>query len=556
MSTKHIEQHFSGRSPALIIVMDGWGLGSGGDEDAVSHANTPVIDRLWKTYPHTQLMTHGAYVGLPSGKDLGGSEVGHLTMGAGLILDQGPTRINKAIKDGSFFASDALKDVIAKGLKGGCIHLFGLLSDGNIHSHITHFRAVIDHAFESGVRRLRVHGLLDGRDVAIQSAQKYIAMLEELFVFINSHEGFDYAFASGGGRERIIMDRDYDWSKVEAGWNLMVNGQGEHRFTSMQAAVDHFRGQNPDMVDQDMPGFVIVDADNEAIGPVHDGDAVVMMNFRGDRAVEISEAFELEEFDGFARGGKNGRGPDVLYAGMMVYDEDRNLPARQLMGPTKVSNPLGRRLVEMGIRQFRLTETQKYPHVTFFFNGGYREPLDREMEDYILIPSDKGISFADVPGMKAAEIADKAVQLIASGGYGFGLINFANADMVGHCGRLEPAIAAVEAVDTAVGRIVDALQAVGGSALITADHGNAEEMRVHNAEGKDEPCTRHSINPVPCILFDAEFDQTYALRQASDGDDVCTTPGLSHIAATVLNMLGHQAPEELQPSLIVEKGVQ
>jgi len=548
-----MEDHFSGRSPALLIIMDGWGIGSGGEEDAVARANTPVFDRLMREYPNTRLMTHGAYVGLPSGKDLGGSEVGHLTMGAGMILDQGPTRINKAIDDGSFYESEALRAVVKHALDGGCIHLLGLLSDGNIHSHVEHFRALIDHAFESGVRRLRVHALLDGRDVGIQSAQKYVALLEKLFLFINSHAGFDYGFASGGGRERIIMDRDNDWSKVEAGWKLMVDGEGEHRFTSMQAAIDAFRAATPGIVDQDLPGFVIVDADDHPVGTVQDGDAVVMVNFRGDRAIEVTEAFELPDFNGFDRGGADGRGPDVLYAGMMVYDEDRNLPALQLMGPTKVENPLGRRLVEMGIRQFRLTETQKYPHVTFFFNGGYREPLDASLEEYILIPSDKGVSFADHPQMKAKEIADKAIELIASGQYGFGLINFANADMVGHCGHIEPVIAAIEAVDTAVGRIVEALQAAGGCALITADHGNAEEMRVAN--GKEiEASTRHSLNPVPCILFDAAFDGSYTLRQPQDDDSVYTRPGLSHIAASMLNMLGHAAPDELQPSLLIGKG--
>ncbi|MDQ6966904.1 MAG: 2,3-bisphosphoglycerate-independent phosphoglycerate mutase [Mariprofundaceae bacterium] len=534
-------------------MMDGWGIGSGGDEDAIAGAYTPVFDRLMRDYPNTRLMTHGSYVGLSSDKDLGGSEVGHLTMGAGMILDQGPTRINKAIEDGSFYASDALGRIVKRGIEGGCIHLLGLLSDGNIHSHIEHFRALIDHAFETGVRRLRVHALLDGRDVGIQSAQKYVALLEKLFLFINSHEGFDYGFASGGGRERITMDRDYDWSKVEAGWKLMVEGEGKYRFPSMQTAIDFFRAATPDIVDQDIPGFVIVDADDQAVGRVNDGDAVVMVNFRGDRAIEVTEAFELDDFSGFKRGGINGRGPDVLYAGMMVYDEDRNLPALQLMGPTKVENPLGRRLVDMGIRQFRLTETQKYPHVTFFFNGGYREPLDSSMEDYILIPSDKRVSFADHPQMKAMQIADKAIELIASGEYGFGLINFANADMVGHCGHIEPVIAAIEAVDTAVGRIVEALQSAGGCALITADHGNAEEMRVANG-AETEASTRHSLNPVPCILFDAAYDGSYTLRQPEEDDSVYTRPGLSHLAASMLNMLGYAAPAELQPSLLVAKG--
>ena len=531
--------------PVLLLIMDGWGIGSGGPEDAVAQANTPVFDRLWGKYAHTELMTHGAYVGLPSGKDMGGSEVGHLTMGAGLILDQGPTRINKAIADGSFYESEALEQVLSIE-PGKALHLIGLLSDGNIHSHLTHFRALINAAFERGIRRLYVHALLDGRDVGIQTAQKYVCELESDFACINDNDGFDYAFASGGGRERIIMDRDGDWSKVEAGWNLMVHGEGSERFPSMMAAITRLREQQPDLIDQDMPGFVIVGEDDAPIGKISDGDAVVMVNFRGDRAIEITEAFELDDFSGFDRGVR----PQVTYAGMMVYDEDRNLPVLQLMGPTKVDEPFGKRILELGIKQFRLTETQKYPHVTFFFNGGYRQPLDPTMEDYILIPSDKKVSFADQPQMKSAEIADKAVELIESGQYGFGLINFANADMVGHCGKIAPAITAVEAVDNAVGKIIDALQACGGRALITADHGNAEEMQVHDKSGHVEASTKHSTNPVPCILFDPSYDGSYKLHQPRDGDDKALMPGLSHLAATLYAMMGKEPPTDLNTSLI------
>jgi len=528
--------------PVLLIVMDGWGLGSGGAADAIAQAHTPNVDRLWKNYAHTRLLTHGYNVGLPSEKDMGGSEVGHLTMGAGMVLEQGPTRIKNAIADGSFFNSEALKQAITAAQGGGTLHLLGLLSDGNIHSHLSHFRALIDFAFESGIKRLRIHALLDGRDVGIQTAQKFVCELEEDFAFISSHEGFDYAFASGGGREVIIMDRDHNWPKVAEGWDLMVHGKGKYRFPSMLAAIEYFRSAQPGLVDQDMPGFVIVDDEDNPIGIIADGDAVVMMNFRGDRAIEITEAFELDEFDAFDRGTR----PDITYAGMMVYDEDRNLPALQLMGPTKVENPFGKRILGLGVKQFRLTETQKYPHVTFFFNGGYRKPLDDTMEDYILIPSDKGISFAAAPQMKAFAIADKAVELIESGQYGFGLINFANADMVGHCGKIEPAIKAIETVDTAVGHIIDALEKVGGYALITADHGNAEEMLAIATDGSSEPSTKHSTNPVPCILFDPAYDGNYALRQAQDDDQ----PGLSNLAATLFEIMGYDVPNDLDTSLI------
>ena len=542
-------KHFADKRPVLLIVMDGWGIGKGGPEDAIARANTPVFDRLWANYAHTELMTHGPYVGLPAAKDLGGSEVGHLTMGAGKILDQGPTRINKAIADGSFYESDALQQVTACCQAGGTLHLLGLLSDGNIHSHINHFIALIDHAFEKGIKSLRLHGLLDGRDVGIQSAEKYVARIEEAFSYINTHEGFDYRIASGGGREQVIMDRDNNWQKVKEGWDAMVHGAATNRFHCMLDAINHFRGETKGIVDQDLPGFVIVDQNDQAVGKVADGDAVVMVNFRGDRAIEITEAFCLDDFSGFDRGGMNGRGPDVTYAGMMVYDEDRNLPELQLMGPTKVPEPFGKRILEMGIKQFRLTETQKYPHVTFFFNGGYREPLDASMEDYILIPSDKGVTFADKPEMKAVEIADKAIELVESGEYGFGLINFANADMVGHCGHIEPAVTAIEAVDRAVGRIVEALQKAGGAALITADHGNAEEMQIEVAGGH-EPSTKHSINPVPCILFDPDYDGSYALAKPADSDEIVDRPGLSHIAATLFEMMGIKAPDDLQHSLV------
>jgi len=532
--------------PALLIVMDGWGIGSGGPEDAIARADTPVFDRLWKTYAHTQLLTHGKYVGLPSNKDMGGSEVGHLTMGAGRILDQGPTRINRAIADGSFFQSEAVKQVMKVAGTNRTLHLIGLLSDGNIHSHLSHFRALIGHAFAQGVRRLRVHALLDGRDVGIQTAQKYICELETDFSHINEQNGFDYRFACGGGRERIVMDRDRNWDKVAEGWELMVHGKGEHRFSCMPDAIDFFRARQAGLIDQDMPGFVIVDDANRPVGVIDDGDAVVMVNFRGDRAIEITEAFELDDFDAFDRGKR----PNITYAGMMVYDEDRNLPALQILGPTRVENPFGKRILGLGIKQFRLAETQKYAHVTFFFNGGYRQPLDAAMEDYILIPSDRGVTFSDAPQMKAPEIAARAVALIESGEYGFGLINFANADMVGHCGEMEAAIAAVEAVDAAVGSIVAALGKAGGCALIIADHGNAEEMTVLAGDGHQEPSTKHSINPVPCILFDPAYDGSYRLRQPQDDDDAQTAPGLSHLAATLLEVMGQDVAEELNSSLI------
>lgn len=542
-------EHFRRRRPVLLIVLDGWGIGSGGPEDAIALADTPTFDRLMKNFAHTALFTHGPFVGLSSEKDLGGSEVGHLTMGAGKIYDQGPTRINRAIADGSFFKSPALASVIQHCLEGGgTLHLLGLLSDGNVHSHIDHFMAVVRHADRCGVRNLRCHALLDGRDVGIQTADRYVRKMESLFAEINANPNRDYRFASGGGREAITMDRDHNWDKVKQGWEIHVHGKSEHRFRSMLEAIQHFRALKPDLVDQDMPGFVIVDEEGRPVGPIRDGDAVINMNFRGDRAIEITEAFELDDFSAFDRGAR----PDVLYAGMMVYDEDRNLPRLQLMGPTKVENPFGRRILEMGMRQFRLAETQKFPHVTFFFNGGYREPLDPEREHYVLIPSYKGISFARKPEMRAPEIAKRAVELIESGIYDFGLINFANADMVGHCGEMEPAIRAVEAVDDALALILPALARQGGCALVTADHGNAEVMFVEGKNGR-EASTKHTLNPVPCILFDPHYNGAYDLVQPQGSGDPIREPGLSHVAATLFTMLGVPVPADIHASLIRER---
>ncbi|MDH4229394.1 MAG: 2,3-bisphosphoglycerate-independent phosphoglycerate mutase [Nitrospirota bacterium] len=545
-----VRDHFAPRPTHLLIVLDGFGLGTKPEWDAIRSARAPHLDRLFATSPWTRLATHGPYVGLPAPKDLGGSEVGHLTMGAGQILDQGPTRINAAIADGSFFRSDALVELIRHCTGDAhALHLLGLLSDGNIHSHISHFEALIRHAHESGVQRLYVHALLDGRDVGVQSALDYTEQLEELLTWVNRHSQRDYCIASGGGREAITMDRDHNQERMKLGWDAHVHGRATRTFPSISAAVETLRAEHKGIVDQDLAPFVIV-RDGKPVATIRDGDAVINVNFRGDRAIQISQAFTEANFTGFDRDGA----PEILYAGMMVYDEDTNLPARQLMGPTKVANPFGRRILEAGMRQFRLAETQKFAHVTFFFNGGYRLPLDASREDYQLIPSDKGIPFDQAPQMKAPEIAARACELIRAGRHRFGLINFANTDMVGHTGNFRAAVAATEAVDAALGRIMAALTEVGGTALITADHGNADEMLVTNKKGEAEISTKHSLNLVPAILFDPTPLPGIALRRPLGGDNFSTTPGLSHVAATNFLMLGQAVPEELQPPLILPAG--
>ncbi|HBB41224.1 MAG: 2,3-bisphosphoglycerate-independent phosphoglycerate mutase [Nitrospirae bacterium CG_4_8_14_3_um_filter_70_85] len=548
MDLEPLRRHFAGHRPLLLIVLDGWGIGAHLEYDAIAQAATPVMDRLWAQYPHTTLMTCGFHVGLPGQRDLGGSEVGHLTMGAGRILDQGPTRIVKAIEDGSFFASEVLGEIIECGRGGHTVHLLGLLSDGNIHSHIAHFEVVIRHADRSGVARLRLHALLDGRDVGIQSALDYTARIEALFGKINAKGGRDYRIASGGGREQITMDRDTTWPKVAAGWACHALGESPNRFPSIAAAIRAFRAATPAIIDQDLPGFVIVDPAGRAVGPVADGDAVLCMNFRADRAVEISQAFELDDFSGFDRG----RRPACLYAGMMVYDEDHNLPRKVVMGPARVERPLGERLVEWGLSQFRLAETQKYPHVTFFFNGGRHEPLAPARESYVLIESDKIDSFAHAPAMKAVEIAESAERLVAEGRFDFGILNFANTDMVGHTGDFAAAKVAATAVDTALGRVLAAVERAGGVALVLADHGNADEMVIINKRGAAEISTKHSLNPVPCICFDPQAERPYHLRQPEGEEVAGSTPGLGHVAATCCVMLGRPVPEGWLPPLFVE----
>ncbi|MFQ5508812.1 MAG: 2,3-bisphosphoglycerate-independent phosphoglycerate mutase [Leptospirillia bacterium] len=548
---KQIGERFAHRPIHLLIVLDGFGLGTHAEWDAIKAARTPTLARLFGAFPWTRLATHGPFVGLPAEKDLGGSEVGHLTMGAGEILDQGPTRINNAIDDGSFFRSKALGKALQQATSGGALHLLGLLSDGNIHSHIDHMAAIARHAHKSGVERLYLHALLDGRDVGIQSALDYTEQVEALFHEINAHGGRDYAIASGGGREAVTMDRDHNWDRMKLGWDAHVHGRAERHFGNIREAIETLRTENKGIVDQDLPPFVIV-RNGKPVAPIVDGDAVINFNFRGDRAIQISQAFTLDdnEFDGFDRGNR----PDVCYVGMMVYDEDTNLPEHQIMGPTKVEMPFGRRILEAGLTQFRLAETQKFAHVTFFFNGGYRNPLDPAKEDYLLIPSDKDISFDMAPQMKAPEIAEKACRLIHGGAHRFGLINFANTDMVGHTGNFQAAVAAAEAVDAALARIIEALTAVGGTALITADHGNADEMCVKNKSGEVEPSTKHSLNLVPAILFDPGYDGGFKLRQPGMGEGFSNTPGLSHVAATNFLMLGWEVPDGLQPPLIIPPG--
>jgi len=542
---KNLQQYFSGRGPLIHVVLDGWGVGAADETNAVNRANLPVMSRLIRGCPYTQLWTHGKYVGLPNEKDMGGSEVGHMTMGAGMVMEQGPTLIQNLLQSGEFFENPVLSRIIQNCVERDTpLHLLGLLSNGNIHSHVDHTEAIIRHAFQSGIRRCYLHALLDGRDVGVQSALDFTEPFEKLFSELKGQRpGIDYAFASGGGREVITMDRDNNWEKIETGWKIHVQGQSENQFPSIRDAIEHFRKQNPEIIDQDIPGFVII-RNGEAVGRIEDQHALIFTNFRGDRATEFSQAVLADDFTYFERY----RCPEVLFAGMTQYDQDNQIPPDYLVGTPVVEEPFGKRILELGLKQFRLSETQKFAHVTFFYNGGYREPLDPLQENYHFIASDKIPSFAECPAMKAPEISKKAVEFINSGEYQYGLINFANADMVGHTGDFQATVRAVEAVDAALDNIVRAIDAVNGLLVITADHGNADEMLISNQNGTLEISTKHSLNPVPFLIYDPLYNGDYRLKPF--GQDY--NNNLSNIAATNFLLLGQAVPDDLAPSLFAD----
>ena len=542
LSLKNLQQYFSGRGPLIHVVLDGWGVGAADETNAVNRANLPVISRLIRGCPYTQLWTHGKYVGLPNEKDMGGSEVGHMTMGAGMVMEQGPTLIQDLLQSGEFFENPVLSRIIQNCVERDTpLHLLGLLSNGNIHSHVDHTEAIIRHAFQSGIRRCYLHALLDGRDAGVQSALDFTEPFEKLFSELKGQRpGIDYAFASGGGREVITMDRDNNWKKIETGWRIHVQGQSENQFPSIRDAIEYFRKQNPEIIDQDIPGFVII-RNGEAVGRIEDQHALIFTNFRGDRATQFSRAVLADEFPYFERY----RCPEVLFAGMTQYDQDNQIPPDYLVGTPVVEEPFGKRILELGLKQFRLSETQKFAHVTFFYNGGYREPLDPLKENYHFIASDKIPSFAERPAMKASGISKKAVEFINSGEYQYGLINFANADMVGHTGDFQATVRAVEAVDSALDNIVRAIDAVNGLLVITADHGNADEMLISNQNGTLEISAKHSLNPVPFLIYDPLYNGDYRLKPFGQEYN----NNLSNIAATNFLLLGQAVPDDLAPSL-------
>ncbi len=533
--------------PLVLIIMDGMGLGARNEGDAFYLARTPFLDNLCERFMHTRLKAHGTAVGLPSDEDMGNSEVGHNALGAGRVFDQGAKLVSRAIESGGIYTTDIWKKLLDRPREGNSsLHFIGLLSDGNIHSHIDHLFALITRAAKEGVSRVRVHILLDGRDVPETSALVYVDRLEE-FLKRFKDAGRDYRIASGGGRMVTTMDRyEADWNIVRRGWEAHVLGKAAP-YKSARAAIEAIRAQQEGITDQYLPSFTITD-ENGPVGPVRDGDSVIFFNFRGDRAIEISRAFDQSEFDKFDRV----RHPDVIYAGMMEYDGDLKIPRNYLVLPPAIDKTISEYLAGEGCRQFAISETQKFGHVTYFWNGNRSGKFNDTLEVYQEIPSDR-VQFDERPWMKAAEITDATITAIRSGDYDFLRLNYPNGDMVGHTGNLEAAIIAAEAVDLSLRRLLRVVAETGGVALITADHGNLEEMlefgkdgrpKIDKATGEPVRKTSHTTNPVPFIIYDPRFAGEYRLRESGE------SPGLANVASTILALLGYKAPRDYLPSII------
>ncbi len=525
-------------APIVLCIMDGVGVGAGGEDDAVASARTPNLDRLKKQCPYRTLRAHGTAVGMPSDKDLGNSEVGHNAMGAGRIFDQGAKLVDVALRDGTAFETEVWQRLIA----GNTLHLIGLVSSGNVHSHVDHVHLMIARAIRDGVKRLRVHVLTDGRDVAARSALQWVIPLEKALAEATA-AGRDYAVASGGGRMLITMDRyEADWEMVARGWRCHVLAEGP-KFASAQQAIETFYQQNDDVNDQYLPAFVVAGSESG----ISDGDSVLFFNFRGDRALELTRAFEEPGFNKFERQ----RVPQVFYAGMMQYDGDLKLPRQFLVPPPNINHTVGEYLAHNGLRTFACSETQKYGHVTYFYNGNRSGYIDASLERYVEVPSDN-VPFDTRPWMQAAQISDAAVAAIASGRYDVVRLNYANGDMVGHTGDLEATRIAIEVVDRQIGRLEKAIHACGGVLLITADHGNADEMYSRtkggdisrNSDGIPLPRTSHTTRPVPLYLVDPR--QQLSLATASDA-------GIANLGATVLELCGLTAPTMYLPGLVCRR---
>ncbi len=535
------------KGPVVLMIMDGVGFGEYSDGDAFLKAYTPELDNLMKTCSFTELKAHGKAVGMPSDEDMGNSEVGHNAIGCGRVFAQGAKLVENAIKSKSIFQGKTWKEIIANcKAKNSSLHFLGLFSDGNVHSNINHLKAMLQEAKAEGITKARIHILLDGRDVPATSALEYVDPFEKFLSKLNT-DGTDFRIASGGGRMTITMDRyNANWDMVCKGWETHVLGKGPC-YQSAHEAIKDLRIKNQGVLDQDLPPFVISEDGKTSIGAVEDGDAFIFFNFRGDRSQEITMAFDSgDEFDKFDRV----KVPDVIYAGMMEYDADLHIPKRFLVSPPQIDRTMGEYLCACGEKQLAISETQKFGHVTYFFNGNKSGKFDDNLEDYIEILSDV-VPFEERPWMKSAEITDKVIEAIESGKYGMIRLNYPNGDMVGHTGVYQSVLVSLGALDIAVNRVRKAIEKAGGILVISADHGNADDMYEHDKSGgimyddngNINAKTSHSLNPVPCIIYDPASKGEYK-------KELKTGLGISSLAATCIELLGYEAPDFYDSSLL------
>lgn len=510
----------NGKKPVALVILDGFGLRNETKCNAVAQANKPNYDRYWSQYPHTTLTACGEAVGLPDGQ-MGNSEVGHLNIGAGRIVYQDLTRITKSIKDGDFFDNEKLLGAIRHAqAQGTALHLMGLLSDGGVHSHIDHLLALLDLCKKEAFQDVYVHAFLDGRDVAPDSAKKYLEQLQDHIEQVGVGQ-----IASVHGRY-YAMDRDKRWDRVEKSYRAMVYGEGPSDQDPIHAVVE---SHSNSVYDEFVLPTVMVDQDNKPVAQVQTNDAIIFINFRPDRAIQLSQALTQAEFDGFDRGEKH---PASLhFVCMTTYSDTVN--GTVAFEPKELVNTYGEVLVQHNKKQLRIAETEKYPHVTFFFSGG--RDIELEGETRVLINSPKVATYDLKPEMSAYEVAEAAVREIEADKHDAIVLNFANPDMVGHSGKLEPTIKAVEATDECLGKVVDAVLAKGGVVLITADHGNADVL----CDEQGNPHTAHTTNPVPLIVT----KEGVKLREGGI---------LADIAPTLLDLLQLPKPQEMTGQSLIQ----
>ncbi|MFT8321714.1 MAG: 2,3-bisphosphoglycerate-independent phosphoglycerate mutase [Bacillus sp. (in: firmicutes)] len=509
------------KSPVALIILDGFGLRSERMGNAVAQANKPNFDKYWNNYPHSTLVASGEAVGLPAGQ-MGNSEVGHLNIGAGRIVYQSLTRVNVAIREGNFEKNETFVNAMNHVKeKGKNLHLFGLLSDGGVHSHIEHMFALLRLAKEEGIKNVYIHGILDGRDVGQKTAEKYIKATQEK---INEYGIGEFATISG---RYYSMDRDKRWDRVEKSYRAMAYGEGPSYSNPLDVVEDNY---NNGIFDEFVLPSVITKDNGEPVATIQDEDAVIFYNFRPDRAIQISNTFTNEDFRSFDRGENH---PKNLYFVCLTHFSE-TVKGYVAFKPTNLDNTLGEVLSQNGLKQLRIAETEKYPHVTFFMSGGREAEFPGEKR--ILINSPKVATYDLKPEMSAYEVTDALVKEIEEDNVDAIILNFANPDMVGHSGMLEPTIKAIETVDECLGKIITLIEQKGGKAIITADHGNSDE--VVTLEGT--PMTAHTTNPVPVIV-------------TQKGAELRTDGILGDLAPTMLDLLGVEKPAEMTGTSIIKK---